>query len=411
MKGPDAAPGVAPETLQQAAELLREAARDRKQEVAVVMAANPTGAALAAETAKGAANVALLLRGKHAARSFHVLPTEANVNGARDMGVSPDVGPGRTPVSGDPGLDFTGIVEAAREGKIKALVVVGDNPLMFAPGRERVAEALNKLDFLVVIDQLLTDTAQQADVVLADVPPYGKDGTVTSADRRVQRLRAVQAAAGDARPAWQSLSELAGRLAQQLGLKTQFGYQEAGDVTDEIARKVPGYRRFRAYGFFGWGKERAVGRQLPKEVALQPVAAVALPSTRNGDVALLTGRTLYTSLEGAALHSPEADKLHREQGVLVNQYDATELGIAMDDEVVLRNVSTELAEVGSAELALQAKLTNAVPRGAVFVSSYYDGGAVGALLPPENGIVAVPRVTLSRRSGSSDPDGPAPHTS
>ncbi|MCH8993646.1 MAG: molybdopterin-dependent oxidoreductase [Chloroflexi bacterium] len=387
--GPEAVPGVDAEALQRAAELLREAALDRKQEVAVVMAAKPTGAALAAEIAKGAANVALLLRGKQAARSFHVLPTEANVNGARDMGVSPDVGPGRKPVSGDPGLDFTGIVEGAREGKIKALVVAGDNPLMFAPGRERVAEALSKLDFLVVIDQLLTDTAQQAHVVLADVSPYGKDGTVTSADRRVQRLRAIQAPAGDARPAWQSLSELGRRLVKQLGLKTQFGYQEAGDVTDEIARKVPGYRRFRAYGFFGWGKERAVGRQLPKEVALQPVAAVP-PSTRNGDVALLTGRTLYTSLEGAALHSPEADKLHREQGVLVNQYDATELGIAMGDEVILRN--------GSAELALQATLTNAVPRGAVFVSSYYDGGAVGALLPPENGVVAFPRVTLSKKA-------------
>ncbi|MDP3767874.1 MAG: molybdopterin dinucleotide binding domain-containing protein, partial [Dehalococcoidia bacterium] len=127
------------------------------------------------------------------------------------------------------------------------------------------------------------------------------------------------------------------------------------------------------------------------QVALQRVSLTGQPPSSNGDVALLTGRTLYTSLEGAALHSPDADKLHREEGVLLNQYDAGDLGIGMGEEVVLQN--------GSAELALKATLTTAVPRGAVFVSSYYDGGAVAALLPPENGVVAVPRVKLARKSG------------
>jgi predicted molibdopterin-dependent oxidoreductase YjgC len=261
---------------------------------------------------------------------------------------------------------------------------------MFAPATGRVREALGKLDFLLVIDQLLTDTAQQAHVVLADAPTYGKDGTFTNADRRVLRLRAAQAIPGEARPAWETLRELARKVAKRLDTKTRFSYQEAADVTDEIARKVPGYGRFRAYGFFGWGKERAVSDAPPEQVALQPVAPLSEPSSGNGEVALLTGRTLYTSLEGAALHSPEADKLHREEGVLINQYDATELGIAMGDEVVLQN--------GSAALALKATLTTAVPRGAVFVPSYYDGGAVGALLPPENGATAVPRVRLSKKA-------------
>ena len=389
-QGPDAAPGIESETLQRAAEILREAARDEEQSVAVVFAPNPTGAALAGETAKAAANIALLLRGRTAARSFYLLPGEANVHGARDMGVTPDLGPGRKPVEGEVGLDFNGIIEGARAGEIKALVVMGDNPLMFAPARGIVQEALSKLDFLLVIDQLLTDTAQQAHVVLADAPTYSKDGTFTNADRRVQRLRAAQAVPGEARPAWQSLSELAKRLGERLGTKVSFPYQEATDVTDEIADKVRGYGRFRAYGFFGWGKERAVSDTLPEQVALQHVAAIPEPPSPNGEVALLTGRTLYTSLEGAALRSPEADKLGREQGVLINQYDATELGIAMGDEVALQN--------GTSELGLKAILTTTVPRGAVFVSSCYDGGAVGALLPQENGSTAVPRVRLSKKA-------------
>jgi predicted molibdopterin-dependent oxidoreductase YjgC len=377
--GPESAPGVDDEKLQRAAQILREAAADREQQVAVVFAPMPHGVALAGETAKAAVNVALLLRGRDAARSFYVLPTEANVNGAFDMGVSP----------GDDGLDFNGVIEGALDGRIKALVIAGDNPLLFAPARSRVQEALAKLDLLVVIDQLLTDTAQQAHVVLADVPTYAKDGTFTNADRRVQRLRPAQAVPGAARPAWQTLAELSGRLAQKLGSSARFSYADAAAVTDEIASKVPGYAPFRAYGFFGWGKARAVTDVLPERIALQPVS---LPPTvaPTGDVALLTGRTLYTSLEAAAIRSPEADKLHREEGVFINQYDAHDLSIAMGEQVVLRN--------GQAELSLKATLTTAVPRGAVFVSTLYDAGAINALLPAENGLAAVPRVTLGKKT-------------
>ena len=379
LSGPESVPGIDDEKLQRAAQILREAAADREQQVAVVLAPKPHGVALAGETAKAAANVALLLRGKEAARSFYVLPIEANVNGAFDMGVAP----------GEGGLDFNGIIDGALSGKIKALVVAGDNPLLFAPGRSRVQEALAKIEFLLVIDQLLTETAQQAHVVLADAPAYAKDGTFTNADRRVQRLRAAQAAPGDARPAWQSLTALARLLAAKLNIDAPFPYLSAGDVTNEIASKVPGYAPFRADGFLGWGKVRAVAEALPERIALQPVAALPAVSP-NGDVALLTGRTLYTSLEGAAIRSPEADKLHREDGVLVNQYDAHDLGIAMGEEVLLRN--------GSAELALKATITTAIPRGAVFVSSYAGGGAVNALLPSENGTTAVPRVKLLKKT-------------
>jgi predicted molibdopterin-dependent oxidoreductase YjgC len=302
------------------------------------------------------------------------------------MGVAPDAGPGRAPVDA-PGADFAAIVDGALDGSIKALVVAGDNPLKFAAARGRAREALAKLDLLVVIDQVLTETAEAAHVVLAGAPAYGRDGTFTNADRRVQRLRAAQALPGDARPAWEALSELGKRLAGRIGVDARFPYTEAADVTEEIARVVPGYERFHFYGFRGWGKARAVADKLPERITLQPVA-LPEPRAGNGAFALLTGRTLYTSLEGAAVRSPEADKLHREEGVLLNQYDASELGIGMGDEVIVRN--------GSAQLALRATLTNALPRGAVFVSSYYDGGAVGELLPPEDGALAVPRVTLSK---------------
>jgi predicted molibdopterin-dependent oxidoreductase YjgC len=378
--GPQSVPGVDDDKLQRAAQILREAAADRDQQVAVVFAPKPNGVALAAETAKGCANIALLLRGRDAPRSLYLLPTEANGNGALDMGVSPDQG----------GLDFNGIVDGAIGGTIKALVVAGDNPLLFAPGRDRVQEALSKLEFLFVTDQLLTETAERAHVVVADAPSYSKDGSYTNADRRVQRRRAAQAVPGDAKPAWQTLTELGRRLAQRMGSAGTFPYENVADVTDEIASKVAGYAHFTS-SRTSWTGARAVSDASPEKIALQLVSAPPVVAA-NGEVALLTGRTLYTSLEGAAIRSPDADKLHREEAVYVNQYDAHDAGIAMREQVVLRN--------GKAELALPALLTNDVPRGVVFVSTMYAGGAVNALLPSENGLTQ-PRVTLVKQAAAA----------
>jgi predicted molibdopterin-dependent oxidoreductase YjgC len=380
------------DAMKRASDILAEAADDREQHIAIVFAARPHGAALAGETAKAAANIALLLRGREAARSFYVMPTEANVNGARDMGVGPDIGPGHLPLA-NAGRDFTAIIEGTLDGSIKALVVAGDNPLMFAPGRSRIAEALGKLDALMVIDQLFTDTARQAHVVLASEPSYSKDGTYTNADRRVGRVRPAQSIPGDARPGWQTLAELGGRLAQRLGSDARFAYEEAADVTNEIAVKVPGYELFVAHGFFGWSKSRAVKDEPPEKIALQPITPSSPSANGDGKMTLLTGRSLFLSLEGAAVHSPDADKLHREDGVFVNQYDAAEMGIAMGDDVIVRN--------GVAELALRATLTNGLPRGSVFIPAYLDGGAVTALLPSESGPSAIPRVTLVKSSVES----------
>ncbi|MEX2158370.1 MAG: molybdopterin-dependent oxidoreductase [Dehalococcoidia bacterium] len=390
--GDAAAQELEGDALERAAQLLGGAAAEPAS-IAVLYAPKDSGASLAAETAKAAANLALLLCGRNAPRSFYVMPTDANVNGALDAGVQPDAGPGRVPVE-QPGHDFNAIIENARNGTIKALVIAGDNPLMFAPGRARVEEALDKLDTLVVIDRLRTDTAAKAHVLFADAPEYAKDGTFTSADRRVQRLRQAQSLPGDAVPAWKTLSDLGRKLAEKFGVQATFSYDEAGDVTNEIARTVPGYERFVAFGFFGWSKQRAVIESAPERLALQQVG-VSPRTQRNGEVTLLTGRTLFTSTEASAIHLEDADKLHREDAVFVNQYDALDLGIAMGEDVVLKN--------GSAELSLRVSLTTRLPRGSVFVSSYYDGGVVTSLLPSENGLAAPARVTLAKKGAAATP--------
>ncbi len=130
-----------------------------------------------------------------------------------------------------------------------------------------------------------------------------------------------------------------------------------------------------------WEAEQASERDLAMAFQAVPVAA---PTMGNGFL-LTTGRSLYTSYDGAVLHSPEADKLHREEFVEISPAEAARLGISPGDEVTLKN--------GRGELTIRAKLTEAVQRGMLFVPLYYDGGAVSALFGRDE---AVARVQVAR---------------
>ena len=288
------------------------------------------------------------------------------------MGVDPERGPGRVALA-QPGMDFDAMLDAAVAGTLKAMIVVSDNPLMFAPDRVRVQKALDALDVLVVIDSLATDTAKAAHVVLADVPSYGKTGTYTNAERRVNRMHAALAALGDARPALLALTDLANEIA---GTDT-WTYAHPDAVTDEIAANVRGYERFGANSGF-WGKARAF--DLPTKFERQAVAAATAPAA-NGGLLLATGRTLFTSLEGAAIHSPDADKLHREEFVELHPADAAALRITDESEVTL--------VTANGELTIRCKISDRVLEGVAFVPYSYDGGAVCALLGRGGAPIAV----------------------
>jgi predicted molibdopterin-dependent oxidoreductase YjgC len=341
-------------------------AKDPGKIVSIVYAPSPTDAVAAGEGAKAAANLAITLRGENAAESLFVLPTEANVYGARDMGVDPERAPGRV-AAPTAGMTFQQMVDEATDGKLKAMIVVGDNPLMFAPDRARVEQALASLDVLVVIDSVLTDTAKMAHVVFADVPAYAKTGTFTSGDHRVSRLHAALDALGDARPALLALTDLAGAI----GTPESWSYAHPDAVTDEIAERVRGYEPYRA-SFGRWSKTRALGDVTRGE--RQPVVDTTVAAA-NGGLVLMATRTLYTSLEGAELHSPDADKLHREEFVEIHPADAAALRINDEDTITLT--------ANADEVDVRCKISARVAEGVLHLPAYYDGGAVMRLLGRE----------------------------
>jgi predicted molibdopterin-dependent oxidoreductase YjgC len=152
-----------------------------------------------------------------------------NVQGACDMGALPDVFPGYQKVDNEAarkkfeaawgvelnqymGLKLTEMIPAARDGQIRSLYIMGENPVITDPDSDHVIEALENLDFFVFQDLFLNETAVYADVVLPACSYAEKEGTFTNTERRVQRVRKAIEPVGDSKPDWWIVSEIAKRM-------------------------------------------------------------------------------------------------------------------------------------------------------------------------------------------------------
>ena len=360
--------GVDPERLEQARALLAsrrpappsagasddaDGAGDERSAFAVVFAPSALSAEAAGEQARASANLAIAALGERAPLGLHYLPTGANVLGLADMGVAP----------GDGGRSFPEIIAGARAGEVRALLIHDDNPLLSAPGAAEVRAALEALDALVVIDSLRSTTAEHASVVLAELPFFAKDGTITTGDRRITRQRPAAEPRRDERSGVAILVALASALGGDLPFAT------AADVMADMAGRLAEYLPYEALRS---ARSRALpASPAPARTQYQAVRAPDGPAPEG--LRLLTDRSLYTSWEAASIHSEEADKLHREEALLINPRDAEPLGIRSGDEVTLA--------AGDAELRIAARLDDGVAPGTVYVPAYYDGGAAMALFP------------------------------
>ena len=390
------AEGVDAADLSRAADILREAvAGESWRPLAFVYALPHLAPAHVRAATASLCALAVACLGDAAPSSLYLLPQEANVWGMLDVGVAPDLLPGYrpagepapqgelerlwgTPVAGGRGRDLTRMLQEAG-GRLRALVVVGDNPLFYLPDRQRVREALARLEFLCVVDSLDTGTAQMAHLVLPDSGPYSKEGTITNADRRVLRLHVAAAPAGESRPAWAILRDISLRLAQRLGLgEVRLNYARPAEIMDELAQVVPLYRAAR-YDELDNGAQQSRDGLGPTAARVPPLS---LPTDghRNGHL-LLTGRGLYTSYEAAALGLPDADRLHREESLEIHPDDAAALGIGPGQPVRVAN--------DRGEMVLPAKLTYGVAPGTVFVPLPYGGAAVLDLFGPDEPAASV----------------------
>ncbi len=336
---------------------------------------------------------------------LHPLRGQNNVQGASDSGLIPMVFPDYqrvdnpeankrfeelwgVPLDEKPGLTVVEIVNAAYEGKVRGMYVMGENPAMSDPEAEHAREALARLKHLVVQDIFLTETAYLADVVLPATAWPEKTGTVTNTDRMVQLGRPALAPPGEAKEdLW-----IINQLAQRMGVS--WSYLHAREVFDEMRLCMD------SIAGITWERlERDSVVTYPCENEGDPGTAVVftdvfptatgrarfvpaadlIPAAEQPDdqypTVLITGRQLEHWHTGAMTRrSGVLDAIEPEPTVVVHPLDLAALGAKPGDLVTV--------ESRRGKIALYARADENNPRGAVFIPFCFYEAAANVLTNP-----------------------------
>ena len=324
-----------------------------------------------------------------------------NVQGACDMGALPNVLPAYQPVASDearakfekawnatlpakPGKTIVELMDAAHKGEIKALYVMGENPMISDPDITHVEAALKHLDLLIVQDILLTETAKLADVVLPSACFAEKDGTFSNTERRVQRIRKAVEPPGQAKADWEILSA----IATKMGYPMEYASAEA--IMEEIRTVTPSYAgityaRIEKEGI-QWpcpNTDHPGTRFLHKDRfsrgrglfhAIEYIPPAELPDDEY-PMLLSTGRVLYQYHTGTMTRLGKGTtERYPESLAEIHPADAAKLGI--EDGQRVRVTSRR----GTVEA--KAKVTGRSDQGMVFMTFHFHEAAVNLLTNP-----------------------------
>ncbi len=286
--------------------------------------------------------------------SAKVLPAlrRGNVMGAISVGLRPGKG----------GLDSRGILNAAADGKIECLILLGADPLADVPDADLARRALAGARRIIAVDTFINESSRLADVVLPAAAFAEKAGTTTNLEGRVTSLARKVTVSGTTRPDWMIATDLACRLGTDLGFAT------VDDVTDAIAAQVDGFE----------GVTNAALAHTPNGVVLTSVAheSLSVPSfvlaDRNAyDFRLVVSRKLYD--QGVmTVHSPSLAPLAPGGAVFVHPLDVARVGSALGTDV---KVSTPKATI-----VLPLAADDSVQRGTAWIPYNQTGASAGELI-------------------------------
>jgi formate dehydrogenase major subunit len=333
---------------------------------------------------------------------LHPLRGQNNVQGASDMGLIPMFYPdyakaddpavkakfeaawGTADLDPNKGLTVTEIMHSVLEGGVRGMYMLGENPFLSDPNINKVRKALSKLEFLVVQDIFLTETAEFADVILPASAYLEKDGTYTNTDRRVQLGHKVLDTPGEARVDWEVVQDIANRI----GL--DWHYASPRDIFEEMVTVIPSYKNF-TYDNLG-----ATGKLYPNPdpansdgivvmftekfntndglahlVPAEWLPAKELPSDEFPFV-LNTGRMLEHWHTGSMTRRSYAlDAISPKALVFIHAQDAAELGI---EDGGLARVSSRRGTI-----ELEARVSHREARGNVFIPFHFREAAANLL--------------------------------
>jgi formate dehydrogenase alpha subunit len=289
----------------------------------------------------------------------------------------------------EPGLTVTEMVDGALTGRIRAMVVMGENPLMSEPNLAHARHAMEALDFVVCIDIFINETGELADVILPSASFAEKDGTFTNSDRRVQRVRQALPPVGTARPDWQIVADLARRMESLLGAEASagFDYADPEAIWEEMRAVTPDfygitYARLEREGGVHWpcpaldhpGTPYLFEHDFPrgrgKFWALDYGTDSELPDTEY-PYHLTTGRILFHWHGGTMTRRSRLDDIFPEPILEMHPDDAHGLGLVSGDwvEVTSRRGS----------ITCRAMVTGRSPVGTVFLPFHFAEAAANVL--------------------------------
>jgi predicted molibdopterin-dependent oxidoreductase YjgC len=325
---------------------------------------------------------------------------QSNVQGACDMGCLVNVYPGYQRVTDDTkrksiaeiwdtddlpgkvGLTVVEAMHAAQEGKVRAVYVMGENPLLSDPNTTHVENALRNLDLLVVQDIFPSETAFLAHVILPAAASLEKDGTFTNTERRVQILQPVVAPPGEAWPDWEITGEIAARFDKEMGYKRDVKhwlFNSTASIFHELTSVTPIYA--------GMSHERLLGDGLqwpcpdadhPGTPILHagnfsrglgkfnPVKAIDPAEQPDEEYPLIlsTGRVLYHYHTGTMTRRSEPLNWIEPRGyVEIHPEDAEAVNVLDDRAVII--------ESRRGVVRTRAKLTEKVPKGTIFLAFHW----------------------------------------
>jgi formate dehydrogenase alpha subunit len=389
--------GVPPELIVQAARLYAGA-----KSAAIFWAMGITQHTTGTDNVKALSNLALLCgQVGRPGTGLNPLRGQNNVQGACDMGGLPNVMTGYQTVvdegvrrkfadgwgaplerlSSKVGLTVTEMTEGALQGKVHAIFILGENPMLTDPNLHHVEEALRKVDFLAVQDIFPNETGQFADVVLAGASFAEKEGTFTNTERCVQRVRTALPPPGEAREDWRILTD----LAQRMG--ASWSYAGAADVFDEMACLTP------SYGGMSHARLEAGGLQWPCPAPDHPGTPILhtqkfsrgvgqfapieyRPPAEQPDaefpLVLTTGRVLFHWHGGTlSRRSPGLDSLAPAAEVEIHPEDARRYHVKANEPIRVRS--------RRGQVVASARLTRRSLPGTIFMTFHYAEAAVNLL--------------------------------
>ncbi|MBI3991386.1 MAG: formate dehydrogenase subunit alpha, partial [Candidatus Omnitrophica bacterium] len=321
-----------------------------------------------------------------------------NVQGSSDMGALPNLYPGyqkaadesirkkfeeawkvNLPVSA--GLTIVEMMHAAADGKIKGMYIMGENPVLSDPNIPKVKAGLENLEFLVVQDIFLTETAEFADVVLPSASFAEKDGTFTNSERRIQLLNKVLGPIGESKPDWKIICEVSNKMGYNMN------YAGADEIMEELAGLTPQYGGVRHSRLkecslqwpcpdtnhpgtkFLFKDKFPIGRGKFYPIEYKPAAE--LPDDKYPYL-LTTGRILYHYHTGTMTRRVEGLNELRPHGTIeINPEDANIIGCK----------NGEMVDISSRRGSIKAlaEVTERPPKGTVFMTFHFKEAAANIL--------------------------------